>query len=205
MEIIDTHIANKKIDFDLFRYALKDCKVTTLHDAACGEGLYSIIAHGLGYKVTASDARDIRVPFDEFKTHNITFRKGIIEDIDFTEDVILLSGILYHLDISQQLILLENIVKTNFKRIILNTHFYNDSCEIGFPNLFHEVKRGCYTGAVYKEGARLSGRSMAAFHNYYSFWHDLESLERLFNYFDLKITMLKPLLTDNRGFFIVEK
>jgi hypothetical protein len=201
MKIVTIDIQGEK-NFEIFKYILnnsKDCK--SIHDLACGHGNYSIIASDLGFIVNSSDARDSRVPFKEFKTRKINFKNTIIEFVEFTEDIINVSGIFYHLDISEQIILLNKIKNSNCKKVILNTHYYNDSADLEFENKLIPVKTNFISGAIYIEGSNLKSRPLAAYHNRYSFWHDLHSLEKFINSFGFDIKIITPELTPNRSYF----
>ena len=205
MKVINSKIIEgENLELNLYRYCLDLMPKGSLHDTGCGEGDYSFIANEKGFKVTASDARLDRIPKEEFKSKGIVFQHSIIETLGFNQDIVLLSGIFYHLDVSQQVVVLDNIRRSKAKRIILNTHFYNESCNDDFPNRFIPTNKKYFSGAIYIEGSNLINRTMAAMHNYYSFWHDLKSLEELFQSHEMDIVMIDPLLTKNRAFFIAE-
>jgi hypothetical protein len=207
MQQINTNIKKiKGFEIEIFKYILKSVKPTNLHDVACGQGLYSLEAHKMGFEVIASDIRTHRVPLKEFKDKGIKFIKSAVGDLIFNEEIILLSGIFYHLDISEQLILLDKIQKSVCKKIILNTHFYHKSCFNDFPNLIIPTCYNDISGAIYIEGDNLINRPLAAFHNKYSFWHDIDSLQRIFKYYGFEyMAKINPERNKNRAFFILER
>jgi hypothetical protein len=189
----------------LFRDSLKRIEGETLLDVACGEGLYSFTAANLGYKVSAIDGREDRVPLQQFKTQGIAFKKGLVEEAEFNYDIVLLSGIFYHLDLTQQLNLLHSLSESSCKSLIINTHVVNGSSLLEWADRFvTKITFNGIEGSIYREGKDREKRPMASITNYFSFWHTEKSLIDLFNKFGFSISKIGN-LTDNRNFYTATK
>jgi len=139
-----------------------------LIDLACGNGMYSITAHDLGWEVTGVDARTVRMP----TTPGITWIQQDIRETDVSGfDVVLLMGLLYHLELDDQLSLLRRCAGSI---TILDTHHSTlpTHLERGYAgHTFHEVPAG-------REG-ELADMPTAAWGNLTAFWPTQPDLVRM--------------------------
>jgi hypothetical protein len=163
-----------------------------LIDLACGNGMYSIAAHQLGWEVTGVDARTVRMPM----TPGITWVQQDIRETDVTGyDLILLMGLLYHLELSDQLDLLRRCSATV---TILDTHHSNAPTHL----------EGGYAGHTFRElptghKAELADTPTAAWGNQTSFWATQPDLVRMLHDCGFKTVMaLVPPTLPNRTFYL---
>lgn len=132
-----------------------------LADLACGTGWFAQIAAGLGWQVTALDARERPWPEDP----RITWLHQDVRDAVLDGyDLILCLGLFYHLTPADQLQLLARCSGTP---LILDTHV----------SLTDAVTAGGLSGCWYAEGG--DGDPLSSSGNPQSFWPSLSSLERL--------------------------
>ena len=131
-----------------------------LIDLATGSGWFAQLAAGMGWQVTAIDAR-----LRDWPLHpGITWRQQDVRDADIAGyDLVLCLGIFYHLPFGAQMDL---FAKCAGVPIILDTHV----------SLVNETAEGDgYAGRLYGEPPGL----LSAFGNPVSFWPTLESLKRM--------------------------
>ena len=148
------------IRLDVFRSILEPMRPGRLLDLATGHGMFAEIAHELGWKVTAVDARTERMPM----TAGIEWLQSDLRDYEIGDfDVIALLGIFYHLELGDQLEILKNCAGT---MTILDTHVA----------LTAEVTEGRYEGRFYTE---VLSKPTSSWINPTSFWPTEESLIRM--------------------------
>lgn len=176
----------------IFAEILKDLNPGTLADLGAGHCSFSIIARNFGFKVTAIDARTVRVPKN--LPDDIKFIKSTALDVDLKGyDVICILGLLYHLTLDEQVQLLS---KCKNKTLIIDTHLTSRPV----------VELNGYSGQYFHEAnneKELITKPRAAFTTLVSFWHTYPSFYKLiensgFN----KITIIKPEHYPYRTFFI---
>ena len=163
-----------------------------LIDLACGNGMYSIAAHDMGWDVTAVDARTVRMPM----TPGITWIQQDVRETDVTGyDVILLMGLLYHMELADQLDLLR---RCSGSVTILDTHHSTAPT--------HE--EGGYLGHTFRElpadhPTSLEESPRAAWGNETSFWATQPDLVRMLYEcgFGTVLALVPPTLP-NRTFYL---
>jgi hypothetical protein len=163
-----------------------------LLDLACGNGMYAVAAHQMGWQVMAVDVRTVRMPM----TPGITWVEQDIRETDVAGyDVILLMGLLYHLELADQLDLLRRCSGTV---TILDTHHSNLPSHL----------EGGYAGRTYKElpegrEAELAATPTAAWGNVTSFWATQPDLVRMLHDcgFGTILALVPPNLP-NRSFYL---
>lgn len=176
----------------IFVEILKTLTPGTLVDLGAGHCAFSVIAHNLGFKVTAVDARTVRVP------------KGLPSDIGFVESNVLnvdleqynaicILGLLYHLTLAEQVELLN---KCKNKTVIIDTHLIEKPV----------VETGGYSGKYYREAVsekQLIENPRAAFTTLQSFWHTYQSFYKLIEHTGFsELTIIKPEHYPYRTFFV---
>jgi hypothetical protein len=163
-----------------------------LIDLACGNGMYSIAAHDMGWDVTAVDARTVRMPM----TPGITWVEQDIRETDLAGyDLILLMGLLYHLELDDQLDLLRRCSATV---TILDTHHSTAPTHL----------EGGYAGHTFRElpadhATPLADAPRAAWGNETSFWATQPDLVRMLYDcgFGTVLALVPPTL-HNRTFYL---
>lgn len=176
----------------IFAEILKTLNPGALVDLGAGHCAFSVIARNLGFKVTAVDARTVRVPED--LSPDIGFIESNVLDVELEPyDVICILGLLYHMTLDEQIKLLD---KCRNKTVIIDTHL----------TVAPYVKTDGYVGQYYQEAQnekQLLNNPRAAFTTLQSFWHTYQSFYKLiensgFN----EITIIKPEHYPYRTFFI---
>jgi hypothetical protein len=163
-----------------------------LVDLACGNGVFSIAAHDMGWEVTAVDARTVRMPM----TAGINWIQQDVRETDVGPyDVILLMGLLYHMELADQMDLLR---RCSHAVTILDTHHSTSPTheENGYAgHTFHEIPDDHPTSL--KESPR------AAWGNATSFWATQPDLVRLLYDcgFGTVLALVPPTLP-NRTFYL---
>jgi hypothetical protein len=163
-----------------------------LLDLACGNGMYSLAAHDMGWEVTAVDARTVRMPM----TPGIDWVQQDIRETDVGGyDVILLMGLLYHLELDDQLDLLR---RCSGAVTILDTHHSTSPTHL----------EGGYAGNTFREippdhPTTLAETPTAAWGNETSFWATQPDLVRMLHDcgFGMVLALVPPTLR-NRTFYV---
>lgn len=149
-----------------------------LVDLGAGPCLFSSIALGAGFDVTAVDGRNERLPDD---MSNINFVLSDVREYDITEyDVVLVFGLLYHLTLEDQIELLSRCPKKATVIIDTQVHIPElvqiEACRArGFDISKVEHSMG-YAGVLFPEAQN----PMASIGNELSWWHTEPSLLKLF-------------------------
>jgi hypothetical protein len=156
----------------LLREVLKRAVGATFADLGAGPCVFSRIARDLGYRVTAVDVRDERVPRDLV---DIAFVKSDVRAYSPEgHDVIAIVGLLYHLTLEDQLDLLSRCPLSSTLIIDTQVHIpelvVRESNRAGFADRI--VTQGPYSGVIYPE----LDNPMASWGNASSFWHTEPSL-----------------------------
>jgi SAM-dependent methyltransferase len=155
---------------EIFARILGQLPAGRLLDLGCGHGAMAVLAHEMGWRVTAVDVRTSRMPMFD----GITWIQSDIREFSFKEgdfDCIALLGLLYHLELKDSLELLRRCSRT---LTIVDTHVsLNPSREeLGYKGeLFDEV------GGL---GVKHAEAKKSSWGNVNSFWPDDESLLRIF-------------------------
>lgn len=164
-------------------------------DLGAGHCSYSIVSHNLGMKVTAMDARTVRVPK---LPKGIKFVNGnfLEADVPGDFDLILMLGIFYHLTLEEQHVLME---KYRGKNVLLDTHYCSNADSKAYDN-------NGYRGIDYQEGPdneTMIKNPKASFTCLRSFWHTEDSLVNKFlpEYFS-SVEKILPEHHPYRTFFI---
>jgi len=159
-----------------------------------------------GYIVTAVDIRDNRVPDPEDMT-NITFVKQNVEDAVLDDyDVISNLGLFYHMTLAQQIAMMTRTPQNSIT--IMETQIFEPHTQTakGRERLT-PAKDGDYWGARYTEPGNHV--STAAWDSSESFWHNPNSLLRLFRKTGFKMVMpVNPKFMSmfaSRGYYILFK
>jgi hypothetical protein len=163
-----------------------------LIDLACGNGMYSIAAHEMGWDVTAVDARTVRMPM----TPGIAWVQQDVRETDVSGfDVVLVLGLLYHMELADQLDLLR---RCSHAITILDTHHSTAPT--------HE--EGGYAGHTFREipedhPTSLEDSPRAAWGNTTSFWATQPDLVRMLHDcgFATVLALVPPTLP-NRTFYL---
>lgn len=176
---------------DVVRSLLAPLRPGRLLDVATGHGLFALLAHELGWDVTAMDARTERMP----AMPGIQWIQGDVRTFDVSGyDVIMILGLLYHLDIDDQVDLLRRCAGTP---LILDTHValkpagsrsgYRGSVFLEVPDLPPEDHERCET---------------ASWGNKESWWTTQEELLRLLRDVGYRWTFpLTPSIRPDRTFY----
>lgn len=153
---------------EVFRVLLGTMRPGRLLDLGCGHGKFSLIAHELGWDVTAVDARTERMP----EVEGINWVRSDVREFEIGEyDCICLLGLLYHLELEDQLALLKKCAGTT---TIIDTHVSQRAI----------VERDGYQGRVFEEvpeatPEQRAATPTAAWGNETAFWPTEESLMRM--------------------------
>lgn len=178
---------------DIFRRLLSTLPTGHLLDLAAGHGKFSLLAHELGWKVTAVDARTKRFPM----TPGIEWVESDVREFPVDERYTCISvlGLLYHLELDAQLDLLRRCAGTP---TIVDTHvsLAPDRVEQGYEgHVFDEL------GERTPKEHRWSGT--ASWRNYESFWATEESLLRMFRDAGFAdVWVLEPRYQEDRTFYL---
>jgi 2-polyprenyl-3-methyl-5-hydroxy-6-metoxy-1,4-benzoquinol methylase len=165
----------------IFRSMISHLKPGNMLDLGTGNGKFALVAAHLGWKVTAVDARTVRIP--EPEQEKDPERAELIKSVEWIEsdlrefpiqdgeyDLICVLGLLHHLEIKDQLGLLRGCSKT---LTILG-------CRVA-PEIV--VTEGPYEGFYHREPGETRGERdqmpEASWGNEASFLHTEESLIRL--------------------------
>jgi len=171
----DVNVLRTKTFRWLLNEVLKRAPGATFADLGAGPCVFSRIARDSGYRVTAVDVRDERVPRD---LAEIEFVKSDVREYNpQDQDVIAIIGLLYHLTLQDQLDLLGRCPSTSTLIIDTQVHIpelvVRESNRGGFSDRI--VTEGPYSGVMYPE----LNNPMASWGNATSFWHTEPSLLRL--------------------------
>jgi len=162
-----------------------------LADLGAGHGIFSRLAAGRGWRVTAIDARTERWPDDP----RVTWVHKDVREADISgQDLILCLGLFYHLTLPDQLDLLARCAGTP---LVVDTH-------LGTGNSRHplseEVTLDGYAGRYYDEN--LSS-PLASWVNEKSFWPTREAFDRMLaeNRYGV-VLVAEPWYLPDRTFFV---
>lgn len=179
------------VRLEIFTTLLSTLARGKLLDLACGHGAFSLVAHELGWDVTAVDVRTARMPPME----GIRWVEADVRDFPVSGyDCIALLGLLYHLELPAQQDLLRRCSGTP---TIIDTHVA----------LHAEIEEDGYEGRHFDE---LAGRSekewkhsgTASWGNRQSFWPTEESLVRMLHDCGFRrVWTLTPWYMDDRTFW----
>jgi hypothetical protein len=163
-----------------------------LLDLAAGHGRFSVTAQEMGWRVTAVDARQERMPM----TPGIDWIQHDVRTYDVGGfDVIALLGLLYHLELPDQLDLLRRCSSTV---TILDTHHSNRPTHVeqGYAgHTFREVEAG--------HEEHLAETATAAWRNLTSFWATQPDLVRMLHDCGFETVLaLVPPNTRDRTFYL---
>lgn len=177
---------------ETFRRLLAPMRPGRLLDLGAGHGRFSLIAHELGWEVTAVDARTTRMP----NTPGIRWIESDVRRFDVAGfDVIAILGLLYHLELPDQLALLRRCAATT---TILDTH----------TSLHPDMTLDGYEGHVFREVAaaaeeHLADIPTASWGNLTSFWPTRGSLVRMLRDVGFgEVLVLDPPITRDRTFYL---
>lgn len=160
-----------------FSWLLADVisKGESMADLGAGPCIFAKRGRDAGYKVTAVDGRNERIPDDlgegiEFVQADI--RNFVLDGFD----VIAILGLLYHLTLEEQIDL---IGRAKGATVILDTQIhdpaaYTDAASDEWTRTLVETNDG-YSGILFPEGEN----PMASLEPQLSFWHTEESLLRM--------------------------
>ena len=169
----------------IFRSLLEQLRPGRLLDLATGHGAFALIAHDLGWEVTAVDARVERMPM----TPGISWVQGDVRNFP-TEgyDVVTVLGLLYHLEIEAQIDLLR---RCSTSLTILDTHVSRR------PTSLLEGYLGHHFTEVLED-------TRASWGNPVSFWVTEESLYRLLltSGYSSILKVVPPPVTVDRTFYV---
>ena len=161
-------------------------------DLATGHGKFALLAHELGWKVTAVDARTARMPM----TEGIDWVQADVREFETAGyDAISILGLLYHLELDAQLELLRRCAGTP---TIVDTHV----------SLHADYEEGGYEGHLFDErGGRTDDEHRwsptASWGNPTAFWATHESLLRMFEDCGFRrVLTLEPWYERDRTFFV---
>jgi ubiquinone/menaquinone biosynthesis C-methylase UbiE len=182
---------------DIFQSLLAPLKPGRLLDLGCGIGNFSQMAHAMGWKVTAVDARGERLPSET--APDIEWVESDMRDYRFDPndyDCVCVLGLLYHLEMPAQIDLLRRCSDTF---TLLDTH----------TALQGKVTEQGYEGKYYKEvpWAQNEEQRRAAlgssWGNRESFWPTEESLMKMLedSGFSL-VSPLQPAYLPDRTFYL---
>ena len=175
--------ARSGIRLELFEQALRFFPTGSVIDLGAGHGAFSLLAHSLGWRTTALDARTERLP--ELPP-DVTFIHSDVEAATWDPadyDVVACLGLYYHLSQPMQHSLLDRIAG---RPLILDTHFATTDGSGWFTRtgaLSELTRLGNEDGAYYPEVPHLDADSrkaeslLASFGNDTSFWATLPSLQ----------------------------
>jgi hypothetical protein len=176
----------------IFRDILAPMRPGRLLDLGTGHGAFALIAHELGWQVTAVDARTDRMPMSE----GIEWVQSDVRTYDTSGfDCIALLGLLYHLEFEDVRDLLARCATTP---TILDTHH---------ARKINETHDG-YEGRRFEEIAdyspeRLAQTSTAAWGNRVSWWPTRTALVRLLRVVGYRtVLVLDPPTRDDRTFYV---
>lgn len=176
----------------VFRGLLEPMKPGRLLDLGCGHGKFSVIAHELGWEVTAVDARDARMPM----TPGIKWVRSDVREFEIEGyDCVSVLGLFYHLTLDDQLDLLRRCAGA---KMILDTHVALEPTheERGYQGHFHAEGPG-----MTRE--QLDAKVTASWGNQYSFWPTEESLIRMIQDSGFSsVFKLEPPYTPDRTFYL---
>lgn len=153
---------------DVVRSLLAPMRPGRVLDIATGHGKFALLAHELGWDVTAMDVRTARMP----TRPGITWTQGDVRTFDVSGyDLIMILGLLYHLDMDDQIDLLQRCSGTP---LILDTHVA----------LKVTGSRSGYQGKVFLEVPELAAEDhercdTASWGNKESWWTTQDELLRL--------------------------
>lgn len=174
-----------------FRKILGAMPPGRLLDLGAGHGAFSLIAHELGWEVTAVDARTERMPMAD----GITWVQSDVRTFDVAGyDCIALLGLLYHLELADQLDLLRRCAGTP---TILDTHH----------SLRTVVTVDGWEGRMFREpGTTTEERAKvptASWGNPDSFWPTREALVRMLGEAGYTTVLaLEPPILRDRTFYL---
>ena len=175
--------ASSGIRLRLFEQALRFFPTGSIIDLGAGHGAFSLLAHSLGWRTTALDARTERLP--ELPSDLAFIHSDVEADTwdpaDY--DVVACLGLYYHLSQPMQHSLLARIAG---RPLILDTHVATTDGSGWFTRagvLTDVARSGGELGAYYPEVPHLDADSrkadslLASFGNDTSFWATLPSLQ----------------------------
>ncbi len=119
-----------------------------LVDLGAGHGVFSMLAHAEGWKVTAIDARADRWPADA--PSDIVWRQQDVRNVDLEPyDLVLCLGLFYHLTFKDQLRLLKKATQP----MVIDTHLDHGEHR---HELSERVDIKGYAGRLYKEPGKVT-------------------------------------------------
>jgi SAM-dependent methyltransferase len=178
---------------EIFARILRELPAGRLLDLGCGHGAMAVLAHEMGWKVTAVDVRTARMPkFPEIRWVQSDVREFSFGEGDF--DCIALLGLLYHLELKDALALLRRCSRT---LTIVDTH-------VSLNPSRHELG---YNGEFFDEVGDLAVEhdlaKKSSWGNVTSFWPDEESLLRMFGDCGYAgVYKLLPAYRPDRSFYV---
>lgn len=173
----------------IFGRHLSTLRPGRLLDIATGHGAFAMLAHKLGWNVTAMDVRDTRFP----DYPDVKWVTGDVRDFDVSGyDCISNLGLLYHLELDAIIGLLKRCAPTP---MILDTHV----------SLRPDRNDSNYEGHLYREVEnpdQLSSTPTASWGNLMSYWLTEKSLLRMLHDVGYhNIYRLTPYYQRDRTFF----
>jgi hypothetical protein len=182
----DRNLSERELIFGRHLSALRPGR---LLDIATGHGKFAILAHELGWDVTAMDVRDVRFPDHP----GVNWTVGDVRTFNVDGyDVISNLGLLYHLELDAVIDLLGRCAPTP---MLLDTHL----------SLKPDREVRGYPGHLFREVANpdeLEATSTASWGNQTSYWPTEEALLRMLRdvgYHD--VYQLAPYYQRGRTFF----
>ena len=168
---------------EIFRSIIAPLERVPMVDLGAGHCRFALLAHDLGFPVTAIDAREERVP----AYLPFPFVKQDVRNADLSPyGIVGIIGLLYHLTLDDQIELLN---KCRDKTVIVDTHCTHRA----------ELKLDVYEGLDWIE--LESPRSSVG--NVVSFWHTEPSLIRLFSNAGFLVKKILPEHAPNRAFWLL--
>ena len=160
-------------------------------DLGTGSGIFAIDAAGLGWRVTAVDARTDRLIDHE----RVVWMNQDVRDHDLAPyDLIACLGLFYHLTLDDQLDLL---ARASGRPLIIDTALDHGTHRHALSE--RVVLPGGYEGRMYREPNKVTSSWM----NESSFWPTLDSFHRMLSEqgFNVPLTV-EPWLQPHRTFFL---
>jgi hypothetical protein len=160
-------------------------------DLGAGHGGHARLAAGLGWDVTAVDARTDRWPAEE--NDRVTWVQSDVRDFDLAGyDLILCLGLFYHLTLDDQLQLLSRAQAP----MIIDTHLdHGEHRHAVSPRRSQDGYEGCF----YTE----PGKTTSSWGNNESFWPTLASFHRMLGESGFTTVLaVEPWLETDRTFFL---
>lgn len=183
-----------------FASILSRFPVGHLVDLGAGHGIFARVAAGLGWRVTAVDARDERYPDDDRVQWVVSDVRAFDDYAD--ADVVCCLGLWYHLTLDDQRELARRVAP---RPLIIDTHVATPTLppyQLSNERLSDLVTEDGFTGRVYDEGG-LESRPTASWGNTLSFWPSVASLEtQLYQGGYEVVEQISPPSQADRGYFV---